>query len=70
MKVVIDRFESDLAICEKPDRNMVKIPRSKLPFGVKEGDVLIIEGDTIVVDELETAQKRKQAEHLLKDLWK
>jgi hypothetical protein len=60
MQVIVDRFEGDAAVCEKPDRSMINIPRSKLPAEVKEGDVLIIEGDSILLDPSET-QKRKIA---------
>jgi hypothetical protein len=70
MQVVIDRFEGSLAVCEKPDRTMINIPRNKLPAGAKEGDVLVIEGDTIRIDEADTAKRRKKASDLLNELWK
>jgi hypothetical protein len=70
MKVIIDRFEGDLAVCEKADRSMINIPRSKLPSEAKEGDVLIIEGDQIRVDEAETLDRREKARNLLDELWK
>ena len=50
MKVTIDRFEGEYAVCEKPDRTVVNIKKDRLPKEVKEGDVLIIEGDNIRVD--------------------
>lgn len=70
MKVVIDRFEGDFAVCEKPDRTMIKILTSTLPVRAKEGDVLIIDGDSIEVDTAETSKRKKQAENMIKDLWK
>ena len=70
MQVIIDRFEGDFAVCEKPDRTMIKILRSNLPVWAKENDVLIIEGDSIRVDAEETARRKKEAESMLKDLWK
>jgi ASC-1-like (ASCH) protein len=57
-----------MAVCEKPDRTMLNISKSRLPAGVKEGDVLILEGDKICVDSVETARKKKTAEQLLKKL--
>jgi Protein of unknown function (DUF3006) len=57
-----------MAVCEKPDRTMLNISKSRLPAGVKEGDVLILEGDKICVDPVETARKKKTAEQLLKKL--
>jgi hypothetical protein len=70
MKLVIDRFEGAYAVGEKPDRTMVNIPKNKLPPGAKEGDVLIIEGDKIRIDAVETANRKKAAEDLMKGMWK
>jgi hypothetical protein len=70
MQVIIDRFEGDFAVCEKPGRTMMNIPRNKLPAGAKEGDVLIIEGTSIRIDAAETAKRQKAAEDSLKDLLK
>jgi hypothetical protein len=62
MQAIIDRFEGLYAICEKSDRKMIKIERSRLPAEVREGDVLQIEGDSIRLDIEATRQKRKAAE--------
>lgn len=70
MQVIIDRFEGDFAVCEKPDRNMIKILRSKLPAGAKEGDVITIKGENVRIDSAETARRRKAAEDMMKDVWK
>jgi hypothetical protein len=60
MKVIIDRFEGDFAVCEKADRTMLNIKRAQVPVDAKEGDALIINGDTITVDTT-TTEKRKNA---------
>jgi hypothetical protein len=70
MKVTIDRFEGDYAVCERLDRTMLNIPKDKLPVGAKEGDVLVIEGDNIRVDSRDTATRKKSIEKLMNDLWK
>lgn len=70
MKVTIDRFEGEYAVCEKPDRTVVNIKKDRLPEEVKEGDVLIIEGDNIRVDSEETRQRKKDIKKLMNDLWK
>jgi hypothetical protein len=70
MQAIIDRFEGSLAVCEKPDRTMIQIPRSRLPSGAKEGDVIIIEGEIIRIDAAETAQRKIIAEESLKKLFK
>ena len=69
MKVTIDRFEGDFAVCEKADRTMINIKKDRLPRDVKEGDALIIEGDSIKVDSAETAKRVKDAKSLMDKLW-
>jgi hypothetical protein len=70
MKVTIDRFEGKFAICEKPDRTMVNIEKSILPVNAKEGDILVIEGDSIKIDTGGTAARKKSIDKLMNDLWK
>jgi hypothetical protein len=70
MKVTIDRFEGDFAVCEKVDRTMMNIEKSRLPASTKEGDILIIEGDKIVIDSGATSKRKKRIEGLMNDLWK
>ena len=50
MKVIIDRFEGGFAVCEKADRTMVNVKRTQVPPEAKEGDTLIIDGDSIIID--------------------
>lgn len=38
MKIIIDRFEGEYAVCELPDGSFVQIPAAVLP-GAHEGDV-------------------------------
>ena len=64
MKVTIDRFEGEFAVCEKPDRTMINIEKEKLPVGAKEGDILVIEGDNIRIELLE---KRPTGRSLLRN---
>ncbi|MDF2503436.1 DUF3006 domain-containing protein [Clostridium sp.] len=70
MKVVVDRFEGKYAVCEKNDRTMVNIKRSKLPKELKEGDVLQIEGEIISIDLAETLKRKAEIKELTKDIWK
>lgn len=44
MKIVIDRIEGEIAVCELPDMKIVNIPLC-LFENVKEGDVYSIEKD-------------------------
>ena len=70
MRVIIDRFEGEYAICEKGDRSMMNIKKSKLPAGVREGDVLVINQDHIEIDVGETAKRKADAKRLLDNLFK
>ncbi len=69
MKVIIDRFEGEFAVCEKEDRKIIDIEISKLPSNAKEGDVLNISNDTITIEVEETEKRRRKIEELTKDLW-
>lgn len=69
MKVIIDRFEGPYAVCEKEDRTMIDIKRTRLPKGAKEGDVLSIVDEEISIDVAETEKRKKAVEELTKDMW-
>ena len=69
MKVIIDRFEGDFAVCEKEDRQMLDIEKSKIPITAKEGDVLNIDNGIITINLQETVKRKKEIEELTKDLW-
>lgn len=70
MKVIVDRFEENFAVCEKEDRKMIRIDKNRIPKGIKEGDVLNISSDdTITFDKNETEKIKKEIADLTKDLW-
>lgn len=74
MKVIVDRFEGNYAVCENISDDdliseMLNIERSKLPSTVKEGDILAITSDSIIIDTKETEKRKKEIELLTKDLW-
>ena len=69
MKVTIDRFEGDFAICETEERSMLNINISNLPASVKEGDVLIIEKGSITIDTAATKERKQKIGKLMTDLW-
>lgn len=68
MRVIIDRFEGDYAICQKEDESMTDIPKDKLPKNVKEGDILIIENNVIKIDFDATIKRREYLEKLFNEL--
>lgn len=69
MKVIIDRFEGNYAVCEEENKKMINIEKIKIPANAREGDVLKIIGDTITIDITETKKRKKEVEELTKDLW-
>lgn len=69
MRVTVDRFEGQFAVCEKEDKIMINIERNKIPSEAEEGDVLIIEKNKITIDVEETEKRKREIEELTKDLW-
>ena len=55
MKLTIDRFEGDFAICEKEDQTALYLNRRELLVDAKEGDVLVISDDNTKIEATETA---------------
>jgi hypothetical protein len=69
MKVIIDRFEGEYAVCEKDDITFINIQSRLVPNEAKEGDVLVIEGESISIDLDETNKIKKDIEKLVENLW-
>jgi hypothetical protein len=63
---VLDRIEESWAVIESEEETFT-IPKSLLPIGVKEGDILTIH---IVVDEEATRKTKESIEEKAKRLWK
>ncbi|MCT4620979.1 MAG: DUF3006 domain-containing protein [Marinisporobacter sp.] len=69
MYMIIDRFEENLVVCEREDGKIVNIERSTIPQDAKEGDVLVLDGNRIFIDQEETLKRKKKIEKIMKDLW-
>lgn len=69
MKVVIDRFEENYAVCEKEDRTMINLKRSLIPKGAKEKDILILEDGRIFIDKDGTRKRKNEISDLMEDMW-
>lgn len=70
MRVIIDRFEGEFAVCEvSDDGRMINLPQKDLPEGAKPGDVLTISDGSITIDNEETADRKKRINNLLDSLW-
>ena len=69
MKVSIDCFEGEIAVCEQENGEILHIEKSRLPENAKEGDVLDIDDDVITIDHDETEQRKEQIKKLVDDLF-
>lgn len=70
MKYIIDRFEGTYAVCEDENKDMVNIPKYKLPMEAKEGDLLIDDNGIIRIDDREADENRKKMNQMMSKLFK
>lgn len=65
MRLSLDRFEGDYAVCEDDAQKRHEIHKSKLPTNAKPGDVLVLslEG-SLNFDEMETARRKTRIKAL------
>ena len=52
MKIIVDRFEGNIAVVELEDGNIIDCPKALLPPNAKEGSII-----NITVDENATEEK-------------
>jgi hypothetical protein len=69
MKLIIDRFEGEYAICETEDGKIINIKRNEIPEDAVEGDVLIYEEGSYTIDNEANDERKKYIEKLMDDLW-
>jgi hypothetical protein len=68
-ELYVERFEGDIAVCERGDGGFEDIQLSSLPEGTKPGDVLVRRGSGFVVDAAETESRARKAGEMLDELW-
>ncbi|MBQ2756327.1 MAG: DUF3006 domain-containing protein [Oscillospiraceae bacterium] len=64
-KLIVDRIEVGVAVCENEDGGYEHISVEKLPEGVKEGDCIVEKDGVMTADETETAQRRERMRSLM-----
>ena len=69
MKAIIDRFEGVYAVCETEDKKYINIPKSELPQGIKEGDVLNCINDKWNIDTATTKERKEKIRNKLNRLF-
>ncbi|MFJ7831853.1 DUF3006 domain-containing protein [Peribacillus sp. NPDC097284] len=67
-KGIIDRFEGEIAVIEF-DEEMKDISKTSLPKGVKVGDVLLFNGESITIDKQVTKKLKKEIDELMDELF-
>ena len=70
MKIVIDRIEKDLAVCETNDRKIINIPVRLFPSVPISGEVYEKAGDKLTYLPEETDEKRRTIENRFSKLVK
>ncbi len=56
-RVIVDRFEGSIAVVEVCLGHMRNVPRSQLPSGTREGDVLAFDGHAYRKDARATSER-------------
>lgn len=71
MKLSIDRFEGNFAVCEDDNRKLHMIEVSLLSHGAKPGDIIDVSSDgTLSIDVDETIFRREKIKKLQEKLFK
>jgi len=71
MKLIVDRIEEGIAVCEKDDLSRINIPLSDLPDGTSEGSVIMKDDNgEYTLDRNQEAERRKRMLELQKNLFK
>lgn len=68
MKGIVDRFEENYAVVETEDYKYINIDKKKLPSNCKEGDVLIMSSNGIIIDKEETRKRKEAIEEIMNNL--
>ena len=66
---IIDRIEENYVVCGAYDGFMIEIKSDKICGDLKEGDVLLKDGEFFKVSEELTKERRKKIENIMKNMW-
>ena len=65
MRIILDRFEGNIAVVELEDGSIIDCPKALLPDNAKEGSII-----NITVDETATNDKLKKVTERMNKLFK
>lgn len=66
---IIDRFEEDYAVVEFDNGFVENVEKIRLPINAKEGDIICIVNDSIIIDNIETENRKQKIERLMDELF-
>ncbi|ACD51670.1 DUF3006 domain-containing protein [Clostridium botulinum] len=69
-KYIVDRIEENHVILESFNGDMIDIMRSKTKGDIKDGDILIKNGDIFIIDVEETLKRKQAINKMMKNMWK
>lgn len=69
MKLIVDRIEEGIVVCEKEDLSHINIPVSALPEGIQEGSVIDESNGKYYINIAEEEKRRKKILELQKKLF-
>lgn len=69
MRMIIDRFEGDYAVCETESGEIKNISKSQISKDAKEGDILIRGESEWQIDADESKKRRMSIENRLNKLF-
>lgn len=71
MKLIVDRFEGEFAVCEDEEGKIVNILKAKINISLSEGDVFEInESEEITLLADDTTNRKEKIQKMIKGLWK
>ena len=59
-KLIVDRIVGDIAVLEKEDRSHIEVALTEIGCDVKEGSVLLFNGNKYTADEDSETERRKK----------
>ncbi len=59
-KLIVDRIVGDIAVLEKEDRSRVEVLLSEIVPDVKEGSILLFDGDNYFADKESEDERRRK----------
>ena len=69
-ELIVDRIENGLiVVCEDEKGDIINIDRMQIDGEVKEGDILVLEGEKYQVDYASTIKRKREIEDLVKGMW-